>query len=261
MADANAICSTERAVHRATKGACSILMSRPPITAGGPSHLPPGPSFAVASFRREGRSYAASGSVRGQGQPVSDPLTARRVQRGGAGPGRKATPVGEPGDIADVCEDPGGAGEPDPGEVHQPRAPLESVPPSTSTPAWPDQRREGSQQVAAYGVDQATLEVEHPPSVPVIVRCVCRGSGAATMLGAVPDEVVGLASGVTPLLPAPPSCWRCPRFRSCAALGGTGLTDLAGVVSGAGTLVCVGLLGGGATLAWLGVPAAEATAR
>lgn len=173
----------------------------------------------------------------------------------------QSNPGREPGDIADVCEDPGGAGGPDAGEVHQPRAPLESVPPSTSTPAWPDQRREGSQQVAAYGVGQATLEVEHPPSVPVIVRCVCRGSGAATMLGAVPDEVVGLASGVTPLLPAPPSCWRCPRFRSCAALGGTGLTDLAGVVSGAGTLVCVGLLGGGATLAWLGVPAAEATAR
>jgi len=41
------------------------------------------------------------------------------ASRGGAGPGSEPVPVGEAGDVADVGEDPGGAGGADPEEVHQ----------------------------------------------------------------------------------------------------------------------------------------------
>ena len=46
-------------------------------------------------------------------------LAAGGVDGGGAGPGREVAAVGEPGDVADVGEDPGGAGRADAMDVHQ----------------------------------------------------------------------------------------------------------------------------------------------
>jgi len=46
-------------------------------------------------------------------------LAAGGVDRGGTGPGREVVPVREPGDVADVSEDPGSAGRADAVDVHQ----------------------------------------------------------------------------------------------------------------------------------------------
>ena len=47
--------------------------------------------------------------VPGPGEPVPVLLTGGGVQGCGAGPGREPVAVGEPGDVADVGQDPGGA--------------------------------------------------------------------------------------------------------------------------------------------------------
>jgi hypothetical protein len=50
-------------------------------------------------------------AVPGAGEPVADVLAAGSIDGGGAGPGREVVPVGEPGDVSDVSEDPGRAAE------------------------------------------------------------------------------------------------------------------------------------------------------
>ncbi len=79
----------------------------------------------------------------------------------------------------------------------------------------------------------------------------------ATALAAVPDEVVGLASGVNNAVARTASLLAVASVPVVGGLGGNGLTDPVQVVSGAGTLMwgCVLLLVGGAALAWFGVPA------
>ena len=57
--------------------------------------------------------------VPGPGEPVPDLLAGGGVQRCGAGPGREPVAVGEPGDVADVGQDPGGDDRSDTGQVHQ----------------------------------------------------------------------------------------------------------------------------------------------
>jgi hypothetical protein len=57
--------------------------------------------------------------VPGPGEPVPDLLSAGGVQRGGAGPGGEVVAVGEPGHLTHVGQDPGGAGRPEPVQVHQ----------------------------------------------------------------------------------------------------------------------------------------------
>ena len=59
--------------------------------------------------------------VPGPRQPVAVLVTGRGVQGCGAGPGREPVAVGEPGHVADVGQDPCGAGRADPEEVHQVR--------------------------------------------------------------------------------------------------------------------------------------------
>ena len=58
-------------------------------------------------------------SVPGPRQPVAVLLARRRVQRRGAGPGSESVTVGEPGEVADVGQDPGRDHGPDAGKVHQ----------------------------------------------------------------------------------------------------------------------------------------------
>jgi hypothetical protein len=55
-------------------------------------------------------------------EPVSDLLAGGGVQGCGACPGREPVAVGEPGDVADVGQDPGGDDRADAGQVHQVRA-------------------------------------------------------------------------------------------------------------------------------------------
>jgi hypothetical protein len=57
--------------------------------------------------------------VPGSGQVVPLLLTGGRVDRGGAGPRREVSLRAEPGDVADVAEDPGGADRADAVEVGQ----------------------------------------------------------------------------------------------------------------------------------------------
>ena len=57
--------------------------------------------------------------VPGPGEPVSDLLTGGGVDGCGAGPGREPVAVGEPGDVADVGQDPCGAGRADAVDLHQ----------------------------------------------------------------------------------------------------------------------------------------------
>ena len=49
--------------------------------------------------------------VPGPGEPVPDLLTGGGIDRCGAGPGREPVPVGEPGHVPDVGQDPGGDAE------------------------------------------------------------------------------------------------------------------------------------------------------
>jgi hypothetical protein len=49
-------------------------------------------------------------------------LPAGGINRGGAGPGREVVPVREPGDVADISQDPRGAGRADAMDIHQVRA-------------------------------------------------------------------------------------------------------------------------------------------
>ena len=58
-------------------------------------------------------------AVAGPGEAVADLLAGGGVQGRGAGPGREPVAVGEPGDVADVGQDPGGDDGPDTGQVHQ----------------------------------------------------------------------------------------------------------------------------------------------
>jgi hypothetical protein len=57
--------------------------------------------------------------VPGPREPVPDLVTGGGVDRCGAGPGREVGPVREPGDVADLDEQPSGAGGADALEVQQ----------------------------------------------------------------------------------------------------------------------------------------------
>src|SRR5690606_18474362 len=63
-------------------------------------------------------------SVAGAREPVADLFTGGGVQGGGPGPGGEPVAVGEPGDVTDVGQDPGGAGRSDAVDVQQRRAAL-----------------------------------------------------------------------------------------------------------------------------------------
>ena len=58
--------------------------------------------------------------VPGPREPVAVLLAGGGVEGCGAGPGREPVAVGEPGDVADVGQDPGGDDGSDAVEVHQP---------------------------------------------------------------------------------------------------------------------------------------------
>ena len=58
-----------------------------------------------------------------RGQPVPDLVAGGGVQRCGAGRRRAVVAVGEPGHVADVGQDAGGAGGADAEQVHPPWAP------------------------------------------------------------------------------------------------------------------------------------------
>ena len=57
--------------------------------------------------------------VPGPGQPVADLVAGGGVDRCGAVPGREVVAVGEPGDVADLDQQPGGAGGADAVQVDQ----------------------------------------------------------------------------------------------------------------------------------------------
>jgi EmrB/QacA subfamily drug resistance transporter len=79
----------------------------------------------------------------------------------------------------------------------------------------------------------------------------------ATVLAAVPAEVVGMASGANNAVARTAGLLGVAAVPLVGGLGGTGLTDPADVVSGFATLMwsCVGLLVAGGAVAWLGLPA------
>lgn len=81
----------------------------------------------------------------------------------------------------------------------------------------------------------------------------------ATVLAAVPDEVVGLASGVNNALARTAGLLAVAAVPLVGGLGGTGLTDPVLVVDGFSTLMwsCVVLLLAGSLMAWFGVPPKE----
>ena len=57
--------------------------------------------------------------VAGPGQPVADVVAGGRVDRGGSVPGREVGAVGEPGDVADLDQQPGRTGRSDAVQVQQ----------------------------------------------------------------------------------------------------------------------------------------------
>jgi EmrB/QacA subfamily drug resistance transporter len=119
--------------------------------------------------------------------------------------------------------------------------------------------------VAAAGVALLTrIDAHVNYLLDVIVPTTVFGAGltlmvtplTATVLAAVPDEVVGLASGVNNALARTAGLLAVAAVPLVGGLGGKGLTDPAQVIDGFGTLMwsCVALLVAGATLAWVGVP-------
>jgi EmrB/QacA subfamily drug resistance transporter len=78
----------------------------------------------------------------------------------------------------------------------------------------------------------------------------------ATVLAAVPDEVVGLASGVNNAVARTAGLLAVAAVPMVGGLGGRGMTDPRQVVAGFETLMwcCVLLLVSGAALSWMGVP-------
>jgi MFS family permease len=83
----------------------------------------------------------------------------------------------------------------------------------------------------------------------------------ATVLAAVPADVVGLASGVNNAVARTAGLLGVAAVPLVGGLGGTGMTDPVQVVSGYPMLMwsCVALLVGGGAVAWLGIPAKPPT--
>ena len=66
--------------------------------------------------------YPVDLTVPAAGQPVSDVVAGGGVDGCGAGPGREVVAVGEPGDVADLDEQPGSTGRADAVQVEQRRS-------------------------------------------------------------------------------------------------------------------------------------------
>jgi EmrB/QacA subfamily drug resistance transporter len=122
--------------------------------------------------------------------------------------------------------------------------------------------------VSAVGVALLTrIDADVSYLVDVVVPTTVFGAGltlmvtplTATVLAAVPDDVVGLASGVNNAVARTGGLLSVAAVPLVGGLGGSGLTDPVQVISGFHTLMwcCVLLLVLGAVLALVGVPAKE----